>query len=326
MRLKVIFLMGYILIFAFILTIINQSPIDTYISAVKMESVGVSQKQNDTLYREVESLAQQVTEAPVNARIDKVWKGIPGYNGLEVDVDKTYRLAQQLGEIQLQDLYVNEIEPDVTLDDLPVSPIYRGNAKKPMVSIMVNVAWGTEYVLQMLEVFEQYNVRATFFLDGSWLKKNPEVGKRIVEGGHEVGNHAYSHPDMSQLSISRIREELVKTNELIEELGTSAYVFAPPSGAYDERVVKEAHELNMKTILWTLDTIDWQKPPAHVIVDRIVPRLENGALILSHPTASTVEALPQIIESAMEKEFMVGTVSQLISPSRTLSVVSMDEL
>jgi probable sporulation protein (polysaccharide deacetylase family) len=314
----------YLILFTFILTIANSTSIETYITTLKQKSVLVDQPGEDPLAKEIKQLAEQVEQPPVDAKIDRVWKAIPGYNGLKVDVQKSYQLSQKMGRVNLDTLVIDEIEPDVRLTDLPPSPIYRGNSKKPMVSFMVNVAWGTEYVKEMLDIFEQQGVKVTFFLDGKWLKKNPSIAKKMLSQGHEIGNHAYSHPDLRKMSEDRIRQEMTMTNELIEQLGVKCKLFAPPSGAFDNRVVIIAHQLKMKTVLWTLDTVDWKNPPAGAIVDRVVPKLENGVLILMHPTPSTVEALPSLIDGVHQKKLMLGTVSQLISPQRTISVVRLD--
>jgi probable sporulation protein (polysaccharide deacetylase family) len=314
----------YLISFTFILTLANSTPIETYITSLKQKSVPVDQIGEDSLTREIKQLAEQIEQPPIDAIIDRVWKAIPGYNGLKVDLQKSYQLSQKIGRVNLDTLVIDEIEPKVQLNDLPPSPIYRGNSKKPMASLMVNVAWGTEYVKEMLGIFEEHGVKVTFFLDGKWLKNNPTIAKQMLSQGHEIGNHAYSHPDLRKMSKDRIRQEMSKTNELIEELGIKCAVFAPPSGAFDERVVQIAHQLKMKTVLWTLDTVDWKNPPAEVIVERIVPKLENGALVLMHPTPSTVEALPRLIDGAQQKELILGTVSQLISPQRTISIVRLD--
>ena len=84
--------------------------------------------------------------------------------------------------------------------DLDPQPIYRGNPEKPMVALLINVAWGNEYIPKILKTLNDHEAKATFFLDGSWGKKNPDLALMIYEEGHEIGNHAYSHPDLKQRS------------------------------------------------------------------------------------------------------------------------------
>lgn len=309
----------YLCSFALIFTLVGHTSIETYIQTLKQTN-SVVQINEDTMLKEIKMLAEQINESSIDARIDRVWHAIPGYNGLQVDQKKSLKVSKEVGHVSLKTLVIQETEPSIQLNDLPPHPIYRGNSKKPMISLMVNVAWGTEYVEQMLHIFDQYQIRVTFYLDGKWLKENAPLAKKMLASGHELGNHAYSHPDMRKLTVERIREEIEKTEKLIKEVGTKSRFFAPPSGSFDQRVVQIADQMDMKTILWTLDTVDWQKPSSSTIVERIVPHLENGALILMHPTQPTVEALPKIIEGAMEKELMPVTVSDLISPARTLSI------
>jgi probable sporulation protein (polysaccharide deacetylase family) len=275
----------------------------------------------EKLLNDINKLAKKHYEAPINAKIDPVWKGIPGYNGVEVDVEKTYKLALSKQKVDKLELIFNEIPPDINLEDLPPSPIYKGNPKKKMVSLMINVAWGNEYLDTMLTTLDEANVRATFFLDGSWLKKNVDMAKIIKEKGHEISNHAYSHKDMSKYSEPVQRAEIQKTEDLLKEkLQVNNTLFAPPSGDYNQTTVNIAHDLNLKTILWTIDTVDWKKPKPEWIVRKIGSRLEPGSLILMHPTESSSQALKAMISEITNKGYAIGTVSDLISPQRKESV------
>lgn len=308
-------------------TLVLSHPVHSYIKLVKthVKTMGtqgddLTGKRDDPLWKEIVSLSRAINEKPENARIDAVWKAIPGYNGLEVDLVKSYRIAQQIGRVDLRQLVIDEVEPHITLDDLPPAAIYRGHPKKPALAFMVNVAWGTEYIEPILDILDRYQIKATFFLDGKWLERNKTTAEMMVKRGHELGNHAYSHPDMRKLSIEQIYEEMTKTEELIKQLGVHSHYFAPPAGAYDERVVQVARQLQMHTVMWTLDTLDWKKPTPQEIIVRIVPRLENGVLILMHPTESTVVALPELIEGALKKGIEPATVSEVLSSNRTIFI------
>ena len=81
---------------------------------------------------------------------------------------------------------------------MPPSPIYRGHPEKPMVSFIINVAWGNEYLPEILATLKRHQITASFFLEGNWVKSNPDLAKMIVSAGHEVGNHSYTHPDMQK--------------------------------------------------------------------------------------------------------------------------------
>jgi len=279
---------------------------------------------SNDLEENIKEYALEHNSLPIEPRIDKVWKLIPGYNGLVIDQQATLKLHKSYKNLAKDDIMPfvwKEIEPKTSINDLGPYPIYRGNPNKPQVSFMINVAWGTEYLEPILDILDKENIKATFFLDGTWTKNNPEMARKLVESGHEVGNHAYTHPQMSKLSVERIRQEIIKTEEIIyQTTNTKSIYFAPPSGDFDQRVVKEAYNLNLKTVLWTLDTVDWQKPTPSTIVKRIVPKIDNGNLILMHPTKSTLEALPQLIKDIKEKGLNISSVSETFSTKRIQQV------
>lgn len=276
-----------------------------------------AQPAEDALLVRIREEAKNLYIAPVDAKVDRVWKAVPGYNGLEVDIDKTYEAAKKKGAGDKLPFVMKQVPPKVNLNDLPPEPIYKGNPKKPMVSFMINVAWGEEFLPSILETLRKENVKATFFFDGSWLKKHVDIAKEIQKEGHELSNHAYSHKNMSTLSRSKAYEEIVKTEQLLKkELGVTNVLFAPPSGDFDAETVKIAAELKLKTVMWTLDTVDWKNPGAPAIAAKVRKNIEPGTLILMHPTQSSSAALPEMISIIKSKGLQPGTVSETLSPQR----------
>ncbi|RBW69891.1 polysaccharide deacetylase family protein [Bacillus taeanensis] len=287
-----------------------------YLLYLKQDAITAS-KVTDSLYEEIKEKASQYEEAPQNAVIDRVWKAIPGYNGLKVDIEASYKKMKDLKEFNEKKLVFKEVKPEITLNDLKPAPIYKGNPKKRMVTLQVNVAWGNEYLPQILKTMRKYDVKATFFLDGSWVKKNPSLAKMIVEEGHEIGNHAYTHPDLNKLSQGKVREELLKTNQVIEAaIDQKPKWFAPPSGSYNQQVVEIADNLNMKTVLWSVDTVDWMKPNPEEMAYRVLQKVHPGAMILMHPTAQTAQAIERIIIGIKEKGYQIGILSELLNEKR----------
>ncbi|OIB02679.1 hypothetical protein AK95_31470 [Paenibacillus sp. LC231] len=273
------------------------------------------------LLSQIEAAAAKSRIEPVDARVDSVWKAIPGYNGLEIDIEATYQAAsskkRKAGEA-IPYVY-RQIPAKVTLNDLGDQPIYRGNPNKPMVSLMINVAWGNEFLVPMLDTLDAEKVKTTFFLDGSWLKKNPELAGEILKRGHEVENHAYTHPNMSRLSRDRAELEIAKTQDLLKEsLGVENKWFAPPSGDFNQQTVSIAKARGLKTVLWTLDTVDWKHPEPDAVVQKISSKVEPGFLILMHPTDSSSQALKGMIDGIRAKGLEIGTVSQTLSPERIM--------
>ncbi|BCJ85315.1 polysaccharide deacetylase family protein [Effusibacillus dendaii] len=269
-------------------------------------------------YNQLKEIATQKKLLPVNAKISRAGKAnvIPELNGLEIDVEETWNRLQQNSGYPIPYAY-KQIPPQITIKDLPLLPIYQGNSAKKEMALMINVAWGTEYIPAILEELKRHAAKATFFLDGSWLLKNPDVARQIVTAGHEIGNHAFSHPDMARLSAARQLEQIEKTQTAIKNtLAVSSKWFAPPSGSYNDETVRLAKQSGMTTVLWTLDTVDWRRPPSQQIINRIVPKAVNGAMVLMHPTAPTAEALKTMIPALQQKGFRLVTVSDLLSPVR----------
>src|SRR5699024_12663405 len=109
----------------------------------------------------------------------------------------------------------------------------------------------------------------------------------IHEQNHLIGSHAYDHPDMKQLSDAEIKEQLVVTNDKLEAIiDKSPRYCAPPSGSFNDTVVHHADQLNMETLLWIVDTIDWQDPSVSVMMKRVHYNIHPGTTILTHPTSS----------------------------------------
>jgi probable sporulation protein (polysaccharide deacetylase family) len=308
--------------FAFLLVAawfsVNNPLVDTYVVTLKGNALTVG-KQEDPLYQSIVKNASTYEIPPSNAKIDEVWKAIPGYNGITVDIEASYKNMKKIGTFNEKKLVYKQTEPSIHLNDLSPSPIYRGHPDKPMVSFIINVAWGNEYLPEMLAALKKHQVKASFFLEGRWVKNNPELAKMIVSAGHEVGNHSYTHPDMKRISAAQTRDQLLKTNEVIEAAtGKKSIWFAPPSGSYRDETVTIAAEFKMKTVMWTVDTIDWQKPSPNQLINRVISKISNGSMVLMHPTESTAKSLDTLITLIEEKGLKLGTVSDLMSEERIM--------
>ncbi len=295
--------------------LLQSNPVYIYTEALVANSYHAIDT-SDPLYQQIILRAKELEQEAIEPRVDRIWKLIPGYNGITVDVEATYKNANRRDGTFTP--VIKETSPQKTVWDLPPNPIYRGNVQKKMVAFMINVAWGNEHLESILKTLADHNIRATFFLDGSWVAKNSTLAKQIVNDGHEIGSHAYSHPMMSRLTKDRIIEEMEKTNRTIKEaLAIDVSLFAPPSGDYDERVVKLAWERKMLTILWTLDTVDWRNPPAKEMANKIIKNVNSGNLILMHPTPATAQALNDMIIGVQNKGYAIDVVSEVISSDRT---------
>ena len=191
--------------------------------------------------------------------------------------------------------------------------IYQGNTSLNNICFMVNVYQGNEYIEQMLDIFDIYNVKTTFFVGGSWAVKNIDLVKEIYARGHELGNHGFYHKDQDKLDFETNCQEIDLCHKVdSENLGVNMSLFAPPSGAYNVTTVDAAVSLNYTTIMWTRDTIDWRDQDANLIYNRAIKDLSNGDLVLMHPTEKTVEALSDILEYAKNNGFNPTTVTNCL--------------
>lgn len=199
-------------------------------------------------------------------------------------------------------------------DDKEIEPIFHGNVEQNKVAFVCNVFWGEEFLPDMLKTLEDNNVHITFFIGGTWAKENPDLLKNIAERGHELANHSYNHPHPNTLSKNKNKEQILKAETIIQEItGVKTSLYAPPYGEYNDVVLNAAQELEYKTIMWSIDTIDWKRPPADVVKSRVLKKIHNGAIVLMHPTESTQKALPELLKELHEKGYTITTVSDVIN-------------
>lgn len=169
--------------------------------------------------------------------------------------------------------------------------------------ITCNVDWGEEVLPEILEICREKGVHITFFVTGKWAEKNPELLQRMYGEGHEIQSHGYSHSLCSNCTEEKVREEIQKTEDIIEGLlGVKTGVFAPPSGDYDAKTVELCREMGYLLSLWSADTIDWREgSTAAVITERILGKELDGGIILMHPKEETAKALPGLIDAIRER-------------------------
>ncbi len=188
--------------------------------------------------------------------------------------------------------------------------IFAGDKSSGSVSLMVNVYWGTEHLIKMLEIFDKYQLKTTFFVGGIWAKENSELLQKMIASGHEIANHGTNHSDHAKISYEKNLSEIQICHETVKHLtGKTMELFAPPSGSYNKNTITAAEFLGYKTIMWTRDTIDWRDKNAELIYSRAVTGLAGGDLILMHPTACTAEALERIILKVIQSGLTVCPVS-----------------
>lgn len=163
----------------------------------------------------------------------------------------------------------------------------------------------------ILDILGDYGVQATFFVVGEQARRYPDLVWRAYSEGHSVQNHTYTHPDLTYLSNAEIEWEFRATNRAIRAAGVpKPYLFRPPYGATDARVGSVGAYLGLTQTLWTVDSRDWEDPPAWVICNRVVSSVGPGSIVLLHDGAgaNTANALPCIITELRERGYGFGTL------------------
>jgi|SRR5690625_4334068 len=301
-----------VMFIAFVISKETKEPKEITVDAQK------STQSKEEIIKKIEQQASLLYEEPHNPYIDRVWKKTPGRNGRQVNVKKSYEKMKKIKQYDESLLVYDTIEPKKSLRDLPPSPIFRGHPEKQMVSLLINVSWGTEYIPQILKTLDNHDVKATFFIEGKWAKENSELVKMIDDEGHIIGNHSYNHPDMATIANSEKQKQIDQTNHILHSITKKQPIwYAPPSGSYNDEVIRVAHNLSMETILWTVDTIDWKNPSVSVMINRVMTNIHPGATILMHPTKVVSEGLATMIEEIKDKNYKLGTIEDLLSTNRS---------
>lgn len=167
------------------------------------------------------------------------------------------------------------------------------------------------YTEQLLDGLKEREVKATFFVTGKHVEQYPELIERMYEEGHLIGNHTYSHLQLNRNNGETFKEELIKTNELIEELtGQEVQYVRPPYGSWDKKFEKE---LNMFPVLWNIDPLDWCSDNVACIVQKVTSKAKENSIILMHDEyKSTVTAALQIIDALQKEGFEFVTVDEIL--------------
>ena len=139
--------------------------------------------------------------------------------------------------------------------DLPIYCVDKGEEK--VASISFDAAWGNEDTEQLIQILEEYGVKATFFVVGEWVDKYPESVKALFDAGHEVMNHSNTHPHMPKLSKEKMKEELTECNNKIESVtGVKPTLFRAPYGDYNNEVIQTIRECGCYTIQWDVEAFE----------------------------------------------------------------------
>ncbi len=194
-------------------------------------------------------------------------------------------------------------------------PIYCVETEKKQIAISFDAAWGNDDTETLINILKEYNVPATFFVVGAWVDKYPDSVKALANAGHQIQNHSNTHPHMPQLSKEQMRDEILSCNEKIQKItGVTPTLLRPPYGDYDNALITVMEELNMSTVQWDVDSLDWKdNATPESIYKRVTSKVTNGSIVLFHNDADhTPEALPNILKTLQSDGYEFVFISDLI--------------
>jgi len=181
----------------------------------------------------------------------------------------------------------NEVNEEVPSTSIDFTEITRGDQSKNQVVFTFDGGAGTQSLQPILDTLKKYGIKGTFFITGKWAENNVDLVKQISDSGHEIFNHTYDHPHLTQLTDEQITEELNKTDEIISKItGKSTKpFFRPPFGERDSRVLKVAEQAGYRSVYWTIDVLDWKESEGYTAEQseqRVLNNLKPGTIYIMH--------------------------------------------
>lgn len=168
---------------------------------------------------------------------------------------------------------------------------------------------------QMLAVLKEKKIKLTLFILGENAERHPEILAQAVADGHEIATHAYSHNSLAKMSQQEVSNELDKAEKAITAVAPKPVLFRPPGGAYNDTVLAEVQRRGYRTILWSVDPADWQRPSVEKVVDKVMKNVQPGSIVLLHDgqyPLPTPQAIGIIIDQLRQDGYSIVTVGELL--------------
>ena len=193
-------------------------------------------------------------------------------------------------------------------------PIYAVATDEKKIAITFDAAWTNQDTDALIEILAKHNAKATFFIVGDWAKSFPESVKAFYDAGHTIANHSDTHKAFSKCSKQEIKEEILNCNEKLEGIiGEKVTLLRAPSGDYTNQSIEVAKSLDMATIQWDCDSLDYQKLAVDEIVNRVISRVANGSIVLFHNgVENTAPALDKVLTELEKQGYSFVSVNDLI--------------
>lgn len=191
--------------------------------------------------------------------------------------------------------------------------LVRGNVNLKEVALTFDDGPRPEVARDLLNILGKEQVRATFFVVGKQVQEHPGLVRRMMNEGHEVGNHTHSHPRLAGLSAQKIKEEIAQCDKAIfQATGARTNLFRPPGMRYDDAVINTAQDLNYVTVHWNVAAQDFVGRDTSDIAGKVLRSTQPGSVILLHGHPDTLKAIPEIVRTLKSRGYRFVTVSQML--------------
>jgi peptidoglycan/xylan/chitin deacetylase (PgdA/CDA1 family) len=178
------------------------------------------------------------------------------------------------------------------------------------------------HTLNLLDVLARYNVHATFFLIGRYVRQHPDIVAEIARRGHIIGNHTFTHPLLTFQSASRIRSEITQCRDAIHDaVGDHSNLFRPPWGGRRPAVFRIVRQLGLEPVMWNITGYDWKPPSPEYIERKVSPKIRGGDVILLHDgghasfgadRSATVAAVDRLLARHLAEGYQFVTVPEMM--------------
>jgi peptidoglycan/xylan/chitin deacetylase (PgdA/CDA1 family) len=208
-------------------------------------------------------------------------------------------------------LRVNTERP--TTSRLP--PIIRGSVTRRQLALTFDDGPHPSYTPQLLSLLKAHGVKATFFVVGKMVERHPELLRAQVADGHAIGNHTFSHLNLTKLSPEEQAVEIKACGEVIRSLtGKAPRYFRPPGGQLNSDVTKVADILGYRMVLWSLNPGDYTRPSAELLKARILSQVSNGSVLLLHDgIPQSLEVLPEVLSTLKQNGYEFVTLDEMVN-------------
>ncbi len=202
---------------------------------------------------------------------------------------------------------------DIDGENVSVSAPITNVEQEDTVTIMFNMTNNGEYLLEIANILQKYEINATFFFNGKWMVNNANLLQILVKKGNEIGNQGFMNRNFSALSIGEIKGEITTANNVIKTVSDDTIkIFSPQNGIISENVLKACDDLGYKAVTWSLDSKKASQSDVSGVTNYLIENLSSGDIIRLFIEEDTLEILPKLIEFCQSKKIKIKKLSDCI--------------